>query len=66
MVEEFATRVDGEAHDAQTAARRAFELAIGRKPNRSEAGLLEEAVDRVGLVATCRMIVNLNEFLFVD
>ena len=66
MVEEFATRVDGETRDAQTAARRAFELAIGRQPNRSEAALLEEAVDRVGLVATCRLIVNLNEFLFVD
>ncbi len=45
---------------------RAFELALGRPPHAEEqAALVGYAEDR-GLENACRVIFNLNEFLFVD
>ena len=44
----------------------AFRLALGRAPT---SGELSEAVDyarRHGLAGLCRLIFNLNEFVFVD
>ena len=66
MTESFAERVRRDTGEAGSAACRAFELAVGRPPSTEEAEILKEAETRIGLPATCRLVFNLNEFLFVD
>ena len=45
---------------------RAFRLALGRAPDSEELGILEAYAGRHGLAAACRVILNGNEFVFVD
>lgn len=44
----------------------AFRLAIGRHPEEEERRRLVEYGRRHGLENVCRVVFNLNEFLFVD
>jgi hypothetical protein len=44
----------------------AFRLAIGREPTAVEREALEEYAKAYGLANACRVILNLNEFVFVD
>jgi hypothetical protein len=44
----------------------AFRLAIGREPTASEAKVLEQYAKEHGLANACRVVLNLNEFVFVD
>jgi hypothetical protein len=44
----------------------AFELAIGRRPTADESKALQEYAKQHGLSNGCRVILNLNEFAFVD
>ncbi|HKB01792.1 MAG TPA: PSD1 and planctomycete cytochrome C domain-containing protein [Gemmataceae bacterium] len=44
----------------------AFRLAIGREPTRAERGALDAYAAEHGLANACRVILNLNEFVFVD
>jgi hypothetical protein len=46
--------------------RRAFQLALAREPKPDELAALEDYAKREGLENTCRVILNLNEFSFVD
>ena len=46
--------------------KRAFLLALAREPNAEELAALEDYAKREGLENTCRVILNLNEFSFVD
>ena len=67
QAERFAQRVQaeaGESLDAQVT--RAFELAIGRAPDAVERDTLIELAQAHGLANTCRTILNLNEFAYVD
>lgn len=45
---------------------RAFEIALGRKPSEEEAKLLVPLIDESGPVAVCRVLLNSNEFVYVD
>jgi hypothetical protein len=45
---------------------RAFRLALQRHPNPTEQANLIDYAARHGLPATCRLLLNLNEFVFVD
>ena len=45
---------------------RAFELALSRPPRPAELAAFEEHAQVHGLAAACRVLVNLDEFLFVD
>ncbi len=45
---------------------RAFWLALGREADAEERGILEAYAGRHGLAAACRVILNGNEFVFVD
>jgi hypothetical protein len=45
---------------------RGFELALGRPPATEELAILVEYAGRHGLENACRVLLNLNEFLFVD
>ncbi len=66
MSEHFATRATalGATTEAQVAA--AFRLALGRAPSANEAALLTSLAEKHGLPNACRVILNSNEFLFVD
>lgn len=46
--------------------KRAFVLALAREPSPEELAALEDYAKREGLENACRVILNLNEFSFVD
>lgn len=46
--------------------RRAFQLALAREPTEEEITALEAYAKREGLENACRVILNLNEFSFID
>ncbi|MBL9117665.1 MAG: DUF1553 domain-containing protein [Verrucomicrobiaceae bacterium] len=46
--------------------KRAFQLALAREPKPDELTALEAYAKREGLENACRVILNLNEFSFVD
>jgi hypothetical protein len=64
--EHFAERVGGMGKnlDAQIAA--AYELALNRTPTREEAKELAAYARKHGLANLCRLILNSNEFMFVN
>ena len=66
MSKHFAERVRKLADDDAGRAKVAFTLAVGRPPNEKEAQVLTKHAREHGLANTCRLILNLNEFAFVD
>ncbi|WP_198141291.1 DUF1553 domain-containing protein [Verrucomicrobium spinosum] len=66
MAEHFAGRVTREAKDPDQQVSRAFVLALGREPTGEEVTALVSHATQHGLPNTCRLILNLNEFTFVD
>jgi mono/diheme cytochrome c family protein len=65
MARHFAERVAG-AGDVPAQVTRAFRLALGRTPTTEELRELTAYARRYGLANACRVILNLNEFVFVD
>ena len=59
---EFAARVEREAGGREAQIRRAVHLALGREASWEEVERMREAA----LVDVCRVLLNLNEFVFVD
>jgi hypothetical protein len=60
----FAERIRRErAADLQIA--RAFELAFNREPTRQETAAASDLVEKHGLPALCRALLNANEFLYL-
>lgn len=66
MAKHFATRVEKLADDDAGRVAAAFRLALGRDPTDSERDALAAYVKEYGLANACRVILNLNEFVFVD
>ena len=64
--EHLAARVEREAIGIDAQIARAFHLLCARAPTPDEAALLTDHARRHGLAHTCRVLVNLNEFLFVN
>ncbi len=62
----LATRIEGEAIDTSSRVRRAFELCFQRIPTVEEIRASEMLVSEQGLFALCRMLMNTNEFVYVD
>jgi hypothetical protein len=63
----FAKRVEGEAGDNPTEqVRRAFELALQREPDERELNACRELVAERSLAELSRVLVNLNEFAYVE
>ena len=62
----LAERVQAEAAAPADRIVRAFRLALSRRPNPTEAGELGRYAEKNGLPQTCRILLNLNEFSFVD
>lgn len=67
MSKHFADRVrDDAGQDPSGVVRRAVELAWHRQPNRDERTAFEAFVRDHGLESFCRVLINSNEFLYVD
>jgi hypothetical protein len=66
MAGHFADRVKSEATDSSGQVRRAVELAWCRRPSDEELVMYEGFVSSHGLPAFCRVLINSNEFLYVD
>ncbi|MDP7276452.1 MAG: DUF1553 domain-containing protein, partial [Planctomycetaceae bacterium] len=66
MAGHFAARLVNEQPRVEGRVRRAVELAFSRPATTEEVVLLSAYTDRHGLANTCRLILNLNEFVFVN
>lgn len=66
MAQHFAERVARERPTLPEQVTRAFELALSRTPAEDERAALIAYAEQYGLANTCRLILNLNEFTFVD
>jgi hypothetical protein len=62
MAKHLAARVE-KADDPASAA---FRLAVGRSPTTRERDALAGYAKQHGLANACRVILNLNEFVFID
>lgn len=62
----FADRAGRDQSDASSAVRAAFRLALQREPSHDELAALTEHHRAHGLPSVCRVLFNLNEFIFVD
>jgi mono/diheme cytochrome c family protein len=66
MARHFAERVEKLAADDSGRVAAAVRLALGRDPTLAERDALVAYRKEHGLANTCRVILNLNEFVFVD
>ncbi len=65
MAKHFAARVE-KAGDAPAQISEAFRLALARSPSDAELQSLVAYAKQHGMANACRVILNLNEFVFVD
>ena len=63
--EHFARRVSAMRSDVEGRIDIAYELAMGRPANGVERAALADYARQHGMANTCRLILNLNEFMFV-
>lgn len=66
MARHFAERVGPPGTDPGAAIDEACRLALARPPTEFEARALGDYAQKHGLANACRVILNLNEFVFVD
>ena len=66
QAEHLAERVKAQSPDVAAQVAAAFELATARPPTPDEAKALGDYAARHGLANACRVILNSNEFVFVD
>jgi hypothetical protein len=66
MARHFAERVARSGGDLDSQVTAAFRLALARRPTEDERRGLVGYARRYGLANACRVILNLNEFVFVD
>jgi hypothetical protein len=64
--QQFARRLESLAPDLEGRIKAAIELAYSRDPTAVEIELLKDYASRYGMANLCRLIVNSNEFLFVN
>ncbi len=65
--ERFAKRVERKEEESEAARiRRAYSLAFSREPTKSEESYGTDFVARYGLTQYCLVLLNTNEFLYVD
>jgi hypothetical protein len=66
MSDDFAARVAERGDSITEQIEAAYRLALSRPPSDEEAQELVPIAERHGMANVCRLIFNLNEFLFVD
>jgi hypothetical protein len=64
--ERFAERLEKASDDPGKRIELACRLALGRPPTEEERSALASHARQHGLPATCRLLFNLNEFVFID
>ena len=64
--EHFASRLERAASDRREQIEKAFLLAYGRKVRPDEMHLLADYAQKYGMANVCRLILNSNEFVFVN
>ena len=64
--EHLASRLTREAHDLPTQVTRLYELVLNRPPTELEQQAIVRHATRFGLANACRVLLNSNEFLFVN
>ena len=66
--EHLAERIERDVPDpdAPTRAGRLYELAMNRAPTAEESKALSQYIEKHGLPNACRVILNSNEFMFVN
>jgi hypothetical protein len=64
--EHFAERVARMEPPLRGQIEAAYQLALGRAPSRREAKELLDYARRHGMANLCRLILNSNEFMFVN
>jgi hypothetical protein len=64
--EPFARRLERQQPDVDRRLATAFELAYGRPPTLEEAAVLKSYAQDHGWANLCRLLINSNEFLFVN
>ncbi|MBI1370173.1 MAG: DUF1553 domain-containing protein [Planctomycetes bacterium] len=66
MSEHFAKRVEAMAPDVSGRINAAYRLALGRSVTPQELSALAPLAQQYGMANVCRLILNSNEFIFVD
>ena len=66
MAEHFAERAAAENKNAPEQVRFIFREALSREPTEQELQKIVAYTQSHGLANTCRLVFNLNEFVFVD
>jgi hypothetical protein len=66
MAAQLSVRLEQEATNLPGRIDRAYRLALGRSPQPIEREALVVHASKFGLANACRVIFNLNEFVFVD
>jgi len=66
QAEHFANRLKKENKTRLAQIRSAYRLSLGREPTKKELAALIPFAKKHGLKNLCRLIFNLNEFVFVD
>ncbi|HKK17904.1 MAG TPA: DUF1553 domain-containing protein [Opitutales bacterium] len=66
MAENFAARVTAERDSTEARVQRAYRLATGREPDPKRLQALTAYAENHGLANACRLLFNLNAFIFVD
>ena len=66
MAEHFAQRVSRDSKQLKGQLRRALRLATGRVPEPEELEKFTNYAEEHGLTNACRLMFNLNAFIFVD
>ncbi len=62
----FAERVQAQADSVEQQIDQAFRLAFGRPPTSAERQAVARHARQFGLTVACRVLLNTNEFVFVD
>lgn len=66
QAEHFAERLTGSTGDVTSPVRKAYQLALSRPATSAEVKELSAYAKEHGMTNACRLLFNLNEFLFVD
>ena len=66
MAEHFAARLEKDHKERGLQIDAAFQLALSRSPTDDERRALIGYTKKHGLPSACRVILNLNEFVFID
>jgi hypothetical protein len=62
----FAERVEKLGDDPAARQHAAYRLALGRDPAEAELAALVPYAQEHGLANACRLLLNTNEFIFID